>query len=74
LDAAVASLGITHLFCYQVAQALAGGHLRLLMRDFEPEPFPVHLVYSGRRHSPIKLRAFLDFALPRLKAKLVFDP
>ena len=74
LDAAVAQLGITHLFCYQVSKALADGQLRLLMRDFEPEPFPVHLVYPSRRHSPLKLRAFLDFALPRLKAKLVFDP
>jgi DNA-binding transcriptional LysR family regulator len=74
LDAAVAGLGISHLFCYQVSRALAAGQLRLLMRDFEPEPFPVHLVYPSRRHSPLKLRAFLDFALPRLKAKLVFDP
>lgn len=74
LDAAVAGLGITHLFCYQVSKAVADGQLHLLMRPFEPEPFPVHLVYPSRRHSPQKLRAFLDFALPRLKAKLVFAP
>lgn len=74
LDAAVAGLGISHLFCYQVSQAVADGQLRLLMRAFEPKPFPVHLVYPSRRHSPLKLRAFLDFALPRLKTKLVFDP
>jgi hypothetical protein len=27
-------------------------------------------VYSPNRFMPVKLRAFLDFALPRLKARL----
>lgn len=74
LDAAIAGLGIAHLFYYQVSSAIADGQLSLLMRAFEPEPYPVHFVYPSRRHSPLKLRAFLDFALPRLKAKLAFDP
>jgi len=30
----------------------------------------VHLVYAGGRLVPAKLRAFLDFAAPRLKAVL----
>lgn len=74
LDAAVAGLGITHLFCYQVSGAIADRRVKLLMREFEPPAFPVHLVYPGGRHVALKQRAFLDFVLPRLKAKLVFDP
>jgi hypothetical protein len=30
----------------------------------------VHLVHAGGRPLPLKLRAFLDFAAPRLKARL----
>lgn len=74
VDAAIAGIGVTHLFCYQVSRAIAEGALQPLMRDFEPPPFPVHLVYPSGRRIPQKLRAFLDFAIPRLKAELVFDP
>ncbi len=74
LDAAVAGLGIAHLFCYQVSGAVAMGQLSVLMREFEPPAFPVHLVYPSGRHVALKLRAFLDFVLPRIKAKLVFSP
>jgi len=73
-DAAVAGVGITHLFCYQVSKPIAEGKLKLLIRDFEPPPFPVHLVYASGRRMPQKLRAFIDFVSPRLKNKLVFDP
>lgn len=73
-DAAVAGLGITRLLCYQVSNAILEKRLTLLMREFEPAPLPVHLVYPSGRLVPQKLRAFLDFVLPRLKANLIFDP
>lgn len=74
VDAAVAGLGITRVLCYQASSAIADGRLKLLFRDFEPPPLPVHLLHPGTRLVPKKLGAFLDFVLPRLKAKLVFDP
>jgi DNA-binding transcriptional LysR family regulator len=49
---------------------VAEGRLRIILRDFEPEPLPVHLVHAGQPLLPLKLRAFLDFATPRLKASL----
>jgi DNA-binding transcriptional LysR family regulator len=55
---------------YQVAGAIAAGALRLVLRDFEPEPIPVHLVYASQSQLPLKLRAFLDFAAPRLKTSI----
>jgi DNA-binding transcriptional LysR family regulator len=70
IAAALASSGITYVLSYQVAAAIAAGSLRLILRDFEPEPLPVHLVYAGQSLLPIKLRAFLDFAVPRLKASI----
>jgi DNA-binding transcriptional LysR family regulator len=70
IDAAIAGVGITRVLSYQVASALAAGTLALVLEDFEPAPLPVSLVYAGQRLLPLKLRAFLDFAAPRLKARL----
>jgi DNA-binding transcriptional LysR family regulator len=70
VDAAISGVGIARVLSYQAAQALRDGRLALALVDFEPEPWPVHLVYTGGRMLPLKLRAFLDFAAPRLKARL----
>ncbi len=70
IDATLAGIGISRVFCYHVAAALADGSLVAVLRDFEPPPIPVHLVYPAGRLLPLKLRAFLDFATPRLKAAL----
>jgi len=68
--AAIADVGATRLLHYQVADAVAAGGLRLVLEDFEPEPAPVHLVHAARGQMPLKMRAFLDFAAPRLRAAL----
>jgi DNA-binding transcriptional LysR family regulator len=70
VDAAVAGLGVTRVLSYQAEAALRARQLRLLLRKFEPEPVPVHLVYDGQQRVPSKLRAFLDFAAPRLRGRL----
>jgi DNA-binding transcriptional LysR family regulator len=70
VDAAVASIGITRVLSYQAAGALRSGALTLALRDFEPAPSPVSLVHAGQPLLPLKLRAFLDFATPRLKARI----
>ena len=70
IDAARAGAGITRLLSYQVADAVRAGELRLVLREFEPEPLPVSLVYGGGPLLPQKLRAFLDFGVPRLKASV----
>jgi DNA-binding transcriptional LysR family regulator len=74
IAAAIASAGITRVLSYQVSAAVAAGALRLILRSFEPEPLPVHLVYPGQSLLPLKLRAFLDFAAPRLKASRLQIP
>lgn len=74
VDAAVAGLGVTRVLSYQVADALRAGTLALALQDCEPPPSPVSLVYAGQGLLPQKLRAFLDFAAPRLKARLAELP
>jgi DNA-binding transcriptional LysR family regulator len=70
IDAAIAGLGVTRVLSYQIANALRDGALKMALREFEPAPVPVSLVYAGGRLLPLKLRAFLDFATPRLRAML----
>jgi len=69
-DAARAGLGITVAFSYLLAEPIKSGWLLPVLQDFQPPPQPVSLVYSPNRFMPAKLRAFLDFAVPRLKAQL----
>ena len=70
IEAAKAGTGVTRVLSYQVVEAVRAGALSLVLRGFEPEPLPVSLVYGGGPLLPQKLRAFLDFAVPRLKASL----
>ena len=70
VDAAIAGVGIARVLSYQIAAAMRAGTLAIALREFEPAPWPISLVYGGGRPVPLKLRAFLDFAAPRLKARL----
>ncbi|MBZ9884478.1 LysR family transcriptional regulator [Mesorhizobium sp. CA10] len=70
IDAAIAGLGLTKVLSYQADAAVRAGALRLVLQAFEPPPWPVSLVHAGQGRLPVKLRAFLDFAAPRLKERL----
>jgi DNA-binding transcriptional LysR family regulator len=70
VDAAIAGLGVTRVLSYQVAEAMRAGLLDTVLREFEPKPWQVSLVHGGQGLLPLKLRAFLDFAAPRLRASL----
>jgi DNA-binding transcriptional LysR family regulator len=70
IDSALAGLGLTCVLSYQAAQDLVTGRLRRVLTDFEGETLPVSLVYLANQFMPLKLRAFLDFASPRLRARL----
>jgi DNA-binding transcriptional LysR family regulator len=69
VEAALAGTGIIRLFSYHVAAAVRAGRLSLLLEQFEPPQLPVNIVYLGGGLLPLKVRAFLDFAAPRLKAR-----
>jgi DNA-binding transcriptional LysR family regulator len=71
IDAAIAGLGITRVLSYQVAESVKAGLLTVVLSELEQVSSPVSLVYAGQRLLPLKLRAFLDFAAPRLKARLL---
>jgi DNA-binding transcriptional LysR family regulator len=69
LASAVDGLGVTRLYTYHVADRVRDGGLEIVLRDAEPPSLPVHLVAPRGRTSTPKVRAFLDFAAPRLRAE-----
>jgi DNA-binding transcriptional LysR family regulator len=70
IDAAILDQGITTALSYMVAGHIRAGRLVPVLQEFTLPPQPVHLVYPEARLMTPKLRAFLDFAAPRLKSAL----
>lgn len=62
--------GITVALSYMVADKIRDGRLAPVLDSFTPAPVPVHLVYPQSRLVSSKLRVFVDFAAPRLRATL----
>lgn len=74
IASACGSLGVTRLLCYQLRDAIAAGDVVRILSPFEPETVPIHLIHTGQPILPLKLRAFWDFAAPRLRAALATQP
>jgi DNA-binding transcriptional LysR family regulator len=65
---AVAGRGVARALSYHVAEHVRREELEIVLADYEPPPWPVHLVSPQGRLSVPKVRAFMDFAVPRLKS------
>lgn len=70
IDAAIAGRGLTQVLSYQVARAVKDGKLKTILKEFELEPLPIHVIHPGQTRPPLKLRSFLEFAVPRLRTSL----
>lgn len=67
LGSALDGHGIARVLSYQIQDDVRAGRLKRLLQDFEPPPIPVHVVVPEGRLAVAKVRAFVDFAVPRLK-------
>ena len=70
IDAGLAGAGIIRAMSYHVVDFVREEILQLVLEPFEPTPRPVHLIYDKQNRLPIKLRAFVDFVVPRLRDRL----
>lgn len=66
---AVAGRGLTRLYSYHVAKEVSDGRLQVVLAGAEHPALPVHLLTPHGRMSVPKVRAFVDFAAPRLRAE-----
>ncbi|WP_027554746.1 LysR family transcriptional regulator [Bradyrhizobium sp. Cp5.3] len=64
---AVAGRGVARMYSYQVAEQVHRGELDIVLAGDEDPEMPVHLISPQGRLSVPKVRAFTDFAAPRLK-------
>jgi len=67
-DAVLDGLGYGQFLCYQVEALIAARKLVRVLDSFEPPAVPIHVVYPHTRFLSPNVRAFVDFALPRLRA------
>lgn len=67
LASAIEGRGLTRLYSYHVAEAVKAGQLKVVLADAEFPALPIHLLTPQGRASVPKVRAFLDFAAPRLR-------
>lgn len=70
IGAAEMGHGITIALSYMVRDQIREGKLMTILDHYTPPPRPVHLVYSQARLVAPKIRAFVDFAAPRLRLAL----
>lgn len=70
IDAGLSGAGLVRAVSYQVVEHVRAGRLQVVLQAFEQAPRPVHLVYDSRNRLPLKLRAFIDFVVPRLRERL----
>lgn len=70
LAAATEGVGITRVPSYQIVEELRSGALIPILQDYESPQVPVHLVYVRQGLLPLKVRAFLDWMTPKLRATL----
>jgi len=70
VDACVAGLGFGLFFDYQVMPWVERGELEIILRDFEPAPLPLSLVYPHTRLMAMRVRSLIDWLALDLKRSL----
>jgi DNA-binding transcriptional LysR family regulator len=70
IQAALAGIGIVRLLSYQVLDHLRSGALQELLPGFAPDALPVSVIHAPSDPLPPKVRCFLDWTVPRLRAQL----
>jgi DNA-binding transcriptional LysR family regulator len=71
LDACVGGEGLGQFLCYQVRTLLEGRKLQRVLVEFEPAPLPIHAIYPSARLLSSNVRALVDWAVPRLRARVL---
>ncbi len=67
IEAALHGFGIARLLSYQIAPQVADGWLKIVLQDFEPVPMPIHVVHREGRYGSVRIRAFVDLMVERLR-------
>ena len=69
IEAALRGFGITRVLSYQVTELLTDGQLETVLDDYEPKPWPIHLLHREDRYTSTRTRSFIDFIGQRFHAE-----
>jgi len=70
-EAVLTGLGIGVLADWLIREDIASGRLVRVLPQWNAKELPVHVVYPGHRMLPVRVRAFVDFAVPTWRVKLL---
>ncbi|VVE29867.1 LysR family transcriptional regulator [Pandoraea iniqua] len=71
IASAVAGHGVARMLTYHMVDEIERGTLQIVLREYEHPPMPVHVITPQGRLAVPKVRAFVDFAVPRLRKHFV---
>jgi DNA-binding transcriptional LysR family regulator len=69
--ATLGGLGISRLPSFMISDELRTGALVEVLKEYAPDPYPVHMVYVKQGLLPLKVRAFIDWMTPRMRQALM---
>ncbi len=70
--ACVDGMGFGQFLSYQIKDQVARGELEIVLAEFQPQPWPVSLVYHRGRLMPSRVRALIDWLREGLAGQEVF--
>jgi len=70
LEACAAGLGFGRCLSYQAAALLQAKRLRIVLAQYEVEPWPVNITYPSARLLPSRTRTFIEWLAQELKPVL----
>jgi DNA-binding transcriptional LysR family regulator len=68
IRAASLDLGLTRCMSHEAHAELSSGRLQVVLQDYAAPGLPVQLIYREGRRAAARVRTFLDFVVPRLRA------
>ena len=72
IHAATLGLGLIRCMSYEAHHELQSGLLEPVLNDFTSQALPAQLIYRDGRRAEARVRTFIDFATPRLRAHPAF--
>lgn len=70
---AIKGWGLTRVLHYQIGPALLESKLQIALSDYEELALPIHVIHPEGRHTPVKVRAFVDLIVDRLRSNRLFN-
>lgn len=65
--AAIKGWGIACVLSYQVSSHIKSNKLKAVLSEWEPDTFPIHILYPEGRNVSVKTKSFIDFVSKILK-------